>query len=128
MAWCIFEAGQFWAKLLSESRGLELDKQQRLVRSRLVTIYDADRPGPLDQYHATRVTSTDRFGNSLFTKKSSSDRTEAGVEFEETDVFKLLTDIIKSTRYACGERFDRWNRENFGEGPSPSDHTCISRV
>ncbi len=85
MGWCFQEAGQFRAKLLNEN------KEDNVIRSRLVAIHDDDRPRPISHFQSVRITSSNRQGQILDLKQGSEDTSA----FEDTDAFNLFKTIIE---------------------------------
>ena len=85
MGWCFQEAGQFRAKLLNEN------KEDNVIRSRLVAIHDDDRPRPISHFQSVRITSSNGQGQILDLKQGSEDTTA----FEDTEAFNLFKTIIE---------------------------------
>jgi hypothetical protein len=89
MGWCLVEAGQFRAKLLNE-------KQENLLRSRLITVHDDERPRQVAQYQSVKISTVDKASRPLDLKQGSEDLSN----FEFTDAFELFRNIIEHS----GER------------------------
>lgn len=84
MGWCLLEAGQFRAKLLNENR-------ENMIRSRMVSIHDDERPRQLSQFQSVRITTYDRPNRPLDLNQGSEDTSR----FEGTDAFHLFETIIQ---------------------------------
>jgi hypothetical protein len=84
MGWCLLEAGQFRAKLLNENH-------ENMIRSRVVSIHDDERPRQLSQFQSVRITTYDRLNRPLDLKQGSEDTSG----FEGTDAFRLFETIIE---------------------------------
>ena len=85
MGWCLLEAGQFRAKLLGEG------EKQDVIQSRLVTIHDSVRPGPVSKFQSIKISSRSRTGMELDLTPGSADHNTV----EETDAFRLFHDVVK---------------------------------
>jgi hypothetical protein len=84
MGWCMLEAGQFRAKLLSENQGA-------LIRNRIVSIHDDEQPRQLTKYQGVRISAYDRLNKPLDLRQNSKDTSA----FEDTECFRLFQSIIE---------------------------------
>ena len=86
MNWCFYEAGQFRAKMESESQNAD-------IRSRMCCLYDGDKLGPLSTYQGTLVTSKDRDAHELNLQLE----TDHSLYYENTELFSLFDVILKKS-------------------------------
>jgi hypothetical protein len=90
MGWCLYEAGQFRRKLLSEG-------SEELIRSRFIAIHDDDRPRQLAKFQSVQISTKDIYGHSLELKTGKDDE-EASISFEYTMIYAFFETIIKQSR------------------------------
>ena len=86
MGWCLYEAGQFRAKL-----ELELESQANSSRSRMCYLYDSEKPSKLTRYQGTCVTQLNRAGSKLNVDLETDD----SLNYEDTELFSLLGLILE---------------------------------
>jgi len=92
MGWCLMEAGQFVTKMNNENRASMTDEDlATLIKSRLITIHDYDRPKPLSPYESAKIATTINTGAFLDLNAG----TENLSPFESTDAYKMFANIIK---------------------------------
>jgi hypothetical protein len=88
MGWCLYEAGQFRQKLVSE-------QNESAVKQRLVAIHDdKKRPKQLSQFQSIFISESDQSGRSLDLRPETADTTQ----FENTDIYKLFDQIIQKSQ------------------------------
>ncbi|MGG5890124.1 toll/interleukin-1 receptor domain-containing protein [Falsiroseomonas sp. HC035] len=87
MGWCLYEAGQFRQKLVSE-------KSESLIKSRLVAIHDDKRPRQLSHFQSTFISGQDRLGRPLDLRPNIEDN----IAFENTELYFLFEAIIRRSR------------------------------
>jgi len=84
MGWCLYEAGQFRQKLFN-------DKNESLVRNRIVAIHDGAKPKQLSQFQSVLISELDQRGRPLDLRPNIEDNNS----FENTPAYSLFETIIK---------------------------------
>ncbi len=87
MGWCLYEAGQFRAKLTPQNNALNIP--------RLVAIHDDARPRQLEKYLSVQISGKDLDGNILDFNAESSPK---DIRFENTAIFHLFESLVRESR------------------------------